>query len=102
MIALLFVLVSAGWGLLLGSMLVIVLASAGRLINLLSPASEQQRRPLGYRLAVCISLVCLHFGYVSEDVIGRHSLASIGFYVGVATALALNPRQWRAILKKLG
>jgi len=100
MIALMFMLVSAGWGLMLGSILVIVLTSTCRVINLL-PASEQQRRPLGYWLAVCVSLVCLHIGYVSEDVIGRHSLATIGFYVGMAAALALNPGQWRAILRRL-
>ncbi|MFJ3681406.1 hypothetical protein [Pseudomonas sp. NPDC090208] len=99
--ALMFTLVCTGWGVIVGSILMTALTSLKRAFSYLIPSMAVWLVNISYWMAIAVSLAALHFGYVSEDDIGRHIFATIGFYLGIAASLAIKPAKWRAAFSQI-
>ncbi|MFK3797152.1 hypothetical protein [Pseudomonas sp. NPDC088444] len=101
MIAATFTLVCTGWGILLGTFAVLVLGMAKRLLEISLPSCSTSLVSGAYWASVCVGFLALHFNYVSDDSIGRHGWAMLGFYFGVAVPFALGSERVRSIMWKV-
>lgn len=101
MIALIFVCICAGWGLLLGSLIVAVLTSDRRMIEISIPSSSGSMLSCAYWTIAGAAFIAMHFNYVDEDVIGGHTLAAVGFYFGAALPFLLGSKGRRALVRKV-
>lgn len=101
MILTFFVIVCAGWGVLLGSTLVAVMAALKRLVELTGQPGTGVVTSFGYWVLAAGMFVTLHLNYVDGDDIGRHTLATLGFYIGAAIPFVLGPVRRRAILRAI-
>jgi tellurite resistance protein TehA-like permease len=99
MLAAIFVLVCAGWGLLIGTLMATVLRSLRRLAELTAPNFSKTLIGCAYWILALAILMTLHFHYVSDDDIGRHVLATAGFYIGAAVPFAMDAQRIRGILR---
>lgn len=101
MVFAIFALVCAVWGVLLGSILVAVLTTIKRLLELTSHLRTGVITGVGYWLAAAGAFVTLHLHYIVGDDVGRHAVATLGFYIGAAIPFILGPVRRRAILRSI-
>ena len=97
--AIIFGLTCAGWGLLLSSLLIAVLSCMRRLAEITGHQPTKMLARWGYWSLVGLAFITLHFNYVEGDDIGRHTLASLGFYIGLAIPFVLGPDRRRTIVR---